>query len=73
MKHVPMQAAPLTLRILNEFLEHLDLNKPKDATFWVLILICIVSPTKYQIKLIHWIAESNYAELISKLTLIVCW
>ncbi len=39
MKHAPRQAAPLTLRILTEFLEHLHLNKPKDAAFWALILI----------------------------------
>ncbi len=39
MKHVPRQAAPITLRMLTEFLEHLDLNKLKDVTFWALILI----------------------------------
>ncbi len=46
MKHVPRQAVPLTLSLLTEFLEHLDLNKPKDATFWAFILIgfyCMLS------------------------------
>ncbi len=34
-----MQAAPLTLRILTEHLQHLHLSRAEDATLWALVLI----------------------------------
>ncbi len=45
----PGRKLSLTLRIQTAFLEHLDLNTLKDATFWALILIgfyCMLRKSK---------------------------
>ena len=39
LKHVPRQAEPITVELLLEFRSLLDLNRPRHATFWCVLLL----------------------------------
>ena len=43
LKHLPRQALPITIDILDKFHQFLDMNNPCDITFWYLFLLAFFS------------------------------
>jgi hypothetical protein len=43
LKHLPRQALPITVNILDKFHQFLDMNNPCDIPFWCLFLFAFFS------------------------------